>query len=272
MEVFGKDWLLGNFRASDYGLILASFDYGGESEDEIGFKTSTIEEFIGSNPVPLYLGDKYSEKLRPQITLCKNPDLYTQDKMYFSQKDCREILRLLTGLKGYQWMRKVDYDEEDDIWFRAKITNVSYKRVAGHVVGFIFEMECDSTFGYSAENIITINAKADTPFYIFNNTDDLHNYVFPLVEITSTTSGTVTITNVSDNNWVSEIKSVTTKEKISIDSKNEIVTSSISHNLLLNDFNLHFPRLVEGRNKYISNIDATITFKFRVPRKVGFIE
>ena len=141
MEVFGKDWILGNFRALNYGLILASFDYNGESEDELGFKTSTIEEFIGNRPVPIYLGDKYEDKLRPRITICKNPCIYSDDQMNFSEKDCREILRLLTGIKGYQWMKIDDPSEEENIWFKAKIVNVSYKRVAFAFIVILFSIE-----------------------------------------------------------------------------------------------------------------------------------
>ena len=46
----------------------------------------------------------------------------------------------------------------------------------------------------------------------------------------------------------------------------------MSHDLLLNDFNLGWPRLVPDKNEYMTDTDLIINFKFRVPRKVGFIE
>ena len=106
MEIFGNDWILGDFKASNFGLMLLSFNYSGESEDELGFKLSTMEEYIGNNPVPIYLGDKYEDKLRPKITLCKNMHLFPQKDLYFSEKECRWILRELTGIGGYQWTNK----------------------------------------------------------------------------------------------------------------------------------------------------------------------
>lgn len=69
IEILNKDLILGNCRISDYGLMVGSFNYNGESEDDIGMSVSTTEEFIGQNPTPIYLGQKYTDKLKLQITL-----------------------------------------------------------------------------------------------------------------------------------------------------------------------------------------------------------
>lgn len=269
IEVFYKDFILGSFRAFDFGLILGSFSYNGNSEDEIGTSMTVIEEFIGHNPIPVYLGQKYGDKLRLQITLVKNPNLRD---MYFHERDSRWILRLLTGIKGYQWMKVVPYELDDDIWYRAKVNNVSYKRVGGHIVGIILNMECDSCFAYSKEFNITVKAKSNQKFNIFNNTDDLNNYVYPTISILSSSAGTLSINNLSDHNWITEIKNVKANEKITIDSKHQIISSNTTHNLILNDFNLGWFRMIPGKNEYISNFNITITLKYREPRKVGVVE
>lgn len=272
MEIFSTDFILGNFRASDYGVLgNCSFSYNGDSDDEIGMSPTIIEEFIGHNPVPIYLGQKYESKLKPTLTLIKNSCIY-QENMNFSEKELRSILRIITGFKGYQWLKLISEEMDDDLWYKAKVVNISYKRVGGNVVGIIISMECDSMFAWSSKNVISIQAKASQKFYIFNNTDDLYNYILPYVEITSSSSGTIHITNVTDNNWISEVKNLKANETIYIDSQRELITSSVTHKLLLDDFNLHFPRLIEGKNEYVSDKNVTITFKFRVPRKVGFIE
>ena len=269
MEVFGKDLILGEFRLSDYGLMLASFDTKGESEDEIGITISTIEEFIGSNPIPRYLGDKYTNKIKPKVTFVKNPCSYNND-MFFSEKECRNILRAMTGIKGYQWMKVVDDSNEDDIWFRSKIVNISSQRVGKNIVGLILEMECDSPFGWSSETLIDLEFKKDKPIKIFSNTDDLHNYIYPTVSLSFKESGYFTLKNITDNR-ISAIENVKANEVITIDSKNEIITSSIYHELLLNDFNLNWVRLKPDANELVTNMDTRITFKYRVPRKVVLI-
>ena len=266
MEVFGKDLILGEFRLSDYGMMLASFDYNGESEDETGIEISTIEEFIGDNPIPKYLGEKYSNKIKPKVTFIKNPCTFGNN-IYFSEKECRNILRTMTGIRGYQWMKVVNDESEDDIWFRSKIINISSRRVGNNIVGLILEMECDSPFGWSSETIIDLNFKAHKSIRVFSNTDDLYNYIYPTVSIKCSSDGDFAMNNITDNR-LSVIKNVRNGEVITINSKAEVITSSMEHDLLLNDFNLKWIRLKPDANELITNMDAKITLQYRVPRKV----
>lgn len=267
MEVFGNDLILGEFRLSDHGMMLASFEYDGSSDDSLGMTRTTIEEFLGDNPIPVYLGDKYTDKLRPQITIVKNPCMYSDDKMPFSEKDCRNIFRTMTGIRGYQWMKVVNDSDEDDIWFRAKINDVSVKRINGVVYGIILSMECDSCFGWSNETNIDLNFSANKSIKIYSNTDDLYNYIYPIVKITAKSNGTLQLRNITDNQ-ITEIKNVKANETITIDSKKEIISSSMPHNLLLNDFNLKWVKLLPDENEYITNQNARVIFSYRVPRKV----
>lgn len=269
MEILYKDLIFGDFRVSNYGLIVGTFTYNNNSEDELGMRISTIEEFIGHNPVPVYLGQKYEDKLKIQLTLIKNPLL---NDLYFRERDCRELLRILTGKKGYQWLKLISHDLDEDLWYKAKVNDVTYKRIANKVVGIMLNLECDSCFAWSKEMKITINAKANQHFYIFNNTDDLNDYVYPHTSILSPSAGDLSVTNLSDNNWMSKIENVSAGEKISINSKEQIISSNLTHNLLLNDFNLGWIRLVPDKNEFVSNKNITITMKYRVPRKVGLME
>lgn len=102
--------------------------------------------------------------------------------------------------------------------------------------------------------------------------DDLNNYVYPVVSITSSAAGNLSISNINDNNWTSEFKNIKAKEKITIDSKRQIISSSIDHKLLLDNFNLCWFRLIPNKNEYTTNMDITISMKYRVPRKVGIVE
>lgn len=267
MEIFGKDLIIGEFRLSDYGMILSSFDDQKEKEDEIGFTISTVEEFVGDNPIPKYIGDKYTNKIKPRVTFMKNPCMYNGNNIHFTEKECRNILRAMTGIRGYQWMKVINDNNEDDIWFRSKIVNISSKKIGGLIMGLIIDMECDSSFGWSSETLIDLKFLGEKSVRIYSNTDDLHNYIYPLTTIKFGNDGIFTLTNKTENR-VSEIKNVTAGEIISIDSKNEIITSSIDHPLLLNDFNLNWIRLMPDSNELLTNMDAQITFNYRVPRKV----
>lgn len=271
MDTFANDLIFGDFMASNHGLMIGSFTYNDESEDDIGMSMTTIEEYIGHDPVPVYLGQKYSDKLRLRITLLKNPCVYYDDPS-FTEKDCRGILRLLTGAKNYRWLKLITQEPDEDLWYRARTVSVSYERIGSRVVGIILGLECDSCFAWSKEYAITVNVVAGQHFYIYNNTDDLNDYVYPVIEAVPSSSGTISVSNLSDNRWLTEIRNVRQGERITLDSKHQIISSDLSHDLLLDDFNLGWFRLAPGQNEYVSGSDMTILMKYRVPRKVGIIE
>lgn len=270
MDVNARDIIIGDFKLSDYGLCIGYFSYKDMSEDDLGMNLNVLEEFIGNNPVPVYLGHEYQSKLAFNMSIVKNPCVY--DDLYYTERECRLILRQLTGKRGYQWTKIINNDIDEDLWYRTKIVNVTYEKVHGRVGGIILQIVCDSQFAWSTEYNITINAKSNVSFYIFNNTDDLNNYIRPYVTIRPSSAGSITLTNVSDNSWVTKIDNLKAKETITIDNKNETISSDKTHDLLLNDFNLKWIRLVPEMNLYTCNKNAIITFQYRVPRKVGLTE
>lgn len=272
MNLFGEDVIIGNFKLSDYGLMLASFDSeSSNEEEELGMDHETIEEYIGHNPVSIYLGAKYQNKLKPQITIIK--DVHTNYNLYFTEHECREVLRQLTGYSGYRNMQIRPYNFDELMYFNVRVTKVYYKKIAGKVVGIILQMECDSQFAWSREFNISYNLKSEDTIRIYNRSDDLYNYLYPKVTISPLSSSiqNLELINISDNNWSTTISNISNGEIITMDSKNEILQSSNKDRIIMNDFNMHFIRFVPGENQIRSNSDIQITFNFRIPRKVGFI-
>lgn len=273
MTIYARDWIFGNFTASHHQLYPASFTVTANDEEETGIGVTTTEEYISDNPVPIYIGQKYSDKLKPTIVLTK--DSCVTDDEYFSEYDCRAILREVIGQRGYQWMKLITEEIGEDLWYRARTTNVRYQRVSGKIVGVILDMECDSQFAWSTEKNITINAKANTPFDIFVNTDDIYNYVLPVVTIIPKQNGDISIVNKSDNDWVVKFDGAKNGETIIYDCKNQIIDGSRNASgqaitKYLDSSNMHFFRLLEV-NKFTSNLNATFKFQFREPRRVSFV-
>lgn len=271
MGMFGSDMMIDNFKLSDYGMMLASFDSGAaNSEEELGMDQETVEEYVGQNPVPVYLGSKHTNKLRPQATIVKNP-CYT-DHIYFTEHECREILRQLTGFRGYRSMQIYPFEFDELLYFRVRVTGVSCRKISGKVAGILLQMECDSQFAWSKEFHISYNIKADEVIRVYNTSDDLYNYLLPEVTITSPASvSSLELTNLSDHNWTTVISNISKNEIITMDSRNEILTSSNTGRIVMNDFNMHFIRMVSGENQIRSNSNLTLAFRFRVPRKAGFL-
>lgn len=274
MEIYGKDFLLGKFRASDYDCYLASFSSNGEREEDTGIAYETIEEFVGDNPVPKYLGQKVTSKLHPTATLTKNS--CTTTDLYFTEYECRAILKLVTGFRGYQWMKIETLDVGEDIWYKARVTNVSYNKINGKVVGIKLDMECDSMYAWSVEHTVRIDAKAGIPFSVYSKSEDPYSYVYPYVEIEMKTNGDLEVVAPDDNNWTVKLKDVRFGEIIRYDCANQIIDGSRNDSgeaisVLLNDSNVHFFRLKTDRNTFITNLNAIFTFKYRYPIKVAFV-
>lgn len=269
MDVYGNDMCYGDFRLSDYGFMLASFST--EDEEELGNDYEVIEEYIGGNPVPLYLGAKYTNKLEPTVTIIKNMCGRNYEPG-FTEHECREVLRQLTGFRGYRLLQ-VKLDNFDELYyFFARTKSVSYKKYNGDVVAIILNLECDSQFAWSKEFDYKYEMKAGEKNVFINMSDDLYNYLLPKVTILSPTAvDELTITNITDNNWETVIKDVSANEEIMMDSKNCRLMSSHTGRYMLNDFNMHFIRFLPGRNEFTASSDCTLLLNFRVPRKVGFL-
>lgn len=272
VEVYGRDLVIGNFVASEYQCYLASFDSDGSREEETGIGVETTEEFIADNPIPVYIGQKYSDKLHPKAVLTKDSCVTTEE--YFSEYDCRAIIRLITGKRGYQWMKVITDEVGEDLWYRVRINKISYNKVNGFVAGIILDMECDSQFAWSVPQIINVNAQANVPFSVYCQTDDLYNYVTPFVTIIPKASGNLSVVNKDDDNWTVALNGVRNGETITYDCKNKVIDGSrnISGTAItkfLDSSNCHFFRLKE-KNTFVSNINATFKFEFRLPRKVAF--
>ena len=141
----------------------------------------------------------------------------------------------------------------------------------GKISGIILNMECDSQFAWTRETDITILAKRNKEFNLYISTDDLYNYVYPVMTITTPSAlESISIKNLSDNNWTTTIKRLSAKERIIIDSLHQTISTS-SRQFVADDFNMHFPRFVPDKNSFMADQDISITFSYILPRKVGFI-
>lgn len=273
INIFGSDAIIGDFQLSNYGLILASFEDPNSNDEEIGMNHETIEEYIGHSPTPKFLGASFSSKLTPTAVIIKDPclNINEQDK-YFTEHECREVLRQLTGFRGYRQMQILPYEFDELLFFNIRVVNVRYQKVGGHVAGIILDMECDSQFAWSNEFNYTFNVSASSSIILFNNSDNLYDYLLPKVTIKSNSSiSNLSIVNLFDNNWTSTLKSLSANEIVIMDSNNSTLISSNPNRIISNDFNMHFIRLVPGKNEFRVSHDIQLTFTYKVPRKVGFI-
>lgn len=270
MEIYGRDIIIGEFKASDFNLIPGSLDFDEQAEEEMGNDITIAEQFIGRNPVPVYLDYKYSSKLKPSVTLIKM-NCHDGGDYKLSEFELRHILRLITGHHKYIWMKVIAENPGADIWYKVKVMNTSLIKIRGENIGLKINMECDSQFGYSPPQFFTINEVAFQKFIINNDSDDIYTYLYPEVTITVNQAGNLELKNETEG-WSTIINNLVANEVIKINSERQIITSSVNHKTaLINDFNLHWIRFISGINEYSANLNCTLVFNFRTRRKGGFL-
>ena len=271
MVVTCEDLIFNDFRMSDYEIVSGNGSAGEIDDTENMSITPTITKvFTGDSPHSTFISQKYDSN--PQFTV-KFTKGYcdTTGEDYFGENELRMFNRLLTGKRGYSWLKIVNTSVmETDYYYRAQVSAIEYERLGYHVVGYDVTFELDGGMAYSEEQTSRITATANTPFSIYCNSDDLHGYTLPVTKIKAGAAGTITLTNTTDS-WTTTMGAMQVNETVTIDSQNELLSSSRQRTYILNDFNLHFPRLLPGKNVFTCSQDATIEFKYRAARKVGFV-
>lgn len=267
MDVFGFDALIGDFRLSDYGLMLATFSFN--DSFDIGMSMETKEVYLPKNPVPVYLESDYKSKLTPTITIIQNEKI--SNKIYFTTDEIRDILRRLTGYQGYKRFYIYGYDFMEDLYFNIRFTDVEFEKSAGNIVGIRLNAECDSPFAWIDEEYNFDIQNSNQDIVVRNDSDDIYNYLLPKITITFNSTGSnFTITNTTDNNRQTKINSFSANETIIIDSNIGKVSSSLARSLA-NEFNYIFPKLISGDNTLKISHTSNISISMKLPRKVGMI-
>lgn len=254
--MFATDFLFDNQRASDFGLMICSFDGGAEtaSGGEIEYnvvKTPNRDKYT-------FYGAQFDSVITWAFSICKNP--CKNDTLYFDQYEESMIAKWLLKTDGY---KSFQFDQEgyEDVFYNVYI-NISPHQTAGKTVGFDLEVTSDCAYGFS--DIITRKAviSSSAPLTL-NVHSDINTYILPYVKINGT--GDFCINNDEDKSQkAAEIKNVS--QEIIMDSDTDMISGIDSPN----DFNWHFLRLVDGMNVITTNSGSgiEIEIRYREPRRV----
>ena len=268
MDVFGTDALIGDYRLSDHGLMLVTFNF--EDTRGLGTGMTTSEQFLGRNARPVYLGSAFNSKLSLTATIMQNWNV--TGKTYFTTQEIREILGRLTGFQGYKKMYVYSPGDEEDLYYNVRVDDdVEYEMSGDKVVGIRIPLSCDSQFAWTEVELDRVTSESDEMFSILNTSDDRYGYLFPVIRITSDSAiPSLTITNLTDNERATMIENVSAGDVITIDSRLNKITS-VMHANFSETFNYKFPRLVYGTNEIQVSNPITLHFSMTIPRKVGMI-
>lgn len=260
--MFATDFLFDGQRASDFGLMICSFNgefetvSGGDIEYNV-IKTPNRDKFT-------FYGAQLNSAIMWNFSICKNP--CKNDDLYFDQYEESMIAKWLVKTDGFKWFQ-FDQEEYEDIFYNVYI-NMAPQQVNGRTVGFNLSVTSDCAYGFTDIIIKRFTINSSTPFKL-NIHSDINTYILPYVKIING-KGNFYISNDSDilqNNTVGkamEFKNVS--KEIVIDSDTDIILGLSNSN----NFNWYFLRLVDGINIITtnSNTDIKIEIQYREPRFV----
>lgn len=256
--MYALDFEYDGINASDYGLVICSFD-GTDLET-----VSTSSE-ISFNFVPVHNGNLFcltcsTYKDNPQYTfqICKS-NCYGKLES-FELDEIRRIYRWLNRNDGMHKLRILKNGYENII-FEGSF-NVQSIVMDSEVYGF--ELTFYSNRPYAVEDNVqyTINATTNDFKFGFNDSSDNIGYIYPDIEIKCNASGDLEIHNdIEDRTTI--IKNCTQGEIIKIDKYMNISSSVLSHKIF-DDYNFIPFRIANKFNKTKNNLTISIPCEIKI--------
>ncbi len=261
-------------RLSDYQMMVCRFDGSGGIETVSSGADLTFQQIrpSGSCRFRLY-SSSYDTALSATFQICRHPDcpggqeeaaLSAQDisalQRWLCRRDYKRFKILLDGFEHLYWngtfgSKQIEYN--------------------GQIIGLELTLYTDAPFSFMDEVSAVYDCSAGTSFDLFDNSDEITAIdvqILPDMEITILGDGDFTLMNSMDTR-IMRINNCRMNEVLRIDGKNQIITSSLSHPALANDFNYFFPRIIntyENRcNTFTPNLDCSIKITYSPIRKIG---
>jgi len=180
---------------SDYGMIICDFNSGsGVIEVESG-SVLTFNK-VSTNGGKKHLKESfiYDQCITSTFDICKNDEIYSKEEMRITQDEFREISRWLNRKEFHKFhaIYKEDYEEEQ-INFNATF-NISKLKIGDILYGIRVTMETDAPFGYGEKYTTELKMYGTNKVSIYDSSDEVGD-IFPELEITCNSNGTLKITN-----------------------------------------------------------------------------
>lgn len=260
------DFEYDGLRLSDLDCLPCSFD-GGEDVVSVGNTVSFTTVRPPKSDRHRQVSFQFEEPFQRTISIAKDPCKTDVDA--FTEEEIGKVMMWLNRTEFNKFRPFYDDDSFPNVYYNASF-NISLIYMGGNVVGFQLELDTDSPYAYSEP--VTVNGTNSVT--VVNDSDVL--YPIPCtVKITAHSSGRLVLNNSLESNSQVEIEKVTAGEIITLNGDSKIITSSINHQKLYNEFNYNFIKLTrtmsDKNNVISSNIDCSIEVTYIPVKKVGLI-
>lgn len=150
---------------------------------------------------PNFYGFTWNDPLSFELHVVKNPCKYTeQNEMVFTQTEIREITRWLSSNHLPQWLEiETKKGQKDDVRYKGYFKDIQTFTVNGQVMGLKLFFECTTSFGHSYDIVNSFSSTTNArTVSIENNSDELEDYCYPILEIIPNSNSYMYICNLSD--------------------------------------------------------------------------
>lgn len=253
---------------SDKGFMICTFSSDGISTvsggSNITFNTISKQHGVINELV----STDYQDVLTTTFHICKNPcGGRIQQDQFITLEEYRDLMRWLNR-KEYLEFRFLD-DEWYYVFFEGTF-NINQIIYMDNIVGLELTLITNRPFAIGQERKIIINNVLENGTYIIKDDSDEIGYIYPKMKITCNSSGNLSINN-SIENRTTYIKSCSYGEVLTFDYP--VISSSLTHANLQNDFNWNFFRLANtfdnNKNELTISIPCDIEITYRPIIKVG---
>ena len=270
------DFEFNGIKLSDVNWRIVSF---GNSEDnevagggEVTFSTAKAINGKRWN----YVGRKYETQysFTVQIMKFKCPHNEIDEISTREQAFIHSWLVRSDGFKLFRFM----FDGYEDVYYNAQVALQWYK-IAGKIIGATLTLTCDAPWGYS--DVQTADIQTNTPFNLYNDSDDL-GYIIPdEFEISISSAGNLEISNNLESIYSMgtysnmRINNCKSGENIIVSGiTKQIYTNNSTHEkTIVDDYNYKPIRLINMDNMRqniitVSGCNANVHLTYRTVRKV----
>ena len=266
MAFWGKTFVFNDFPCEEFGLML--YDVGSETQGEGSFAStvSIIEDVVGSRWKPWFYGVRYEKKLQMDIVFGVDESRLDREK-YLDRYEIDEIASWLTGHDKYLWF-EIEQEDMERVRYHCMVTDLSIVSYGNIPWAMKATLLCDSPYAYlyPQEFEYTISGTQEITFL---NESSHNGFYMPILDITTSGGGTISITNETDNNRTFELKDIPASvTNIQVNNDTCVITNNVDLNLYPY-CNCKFFRLVRGYNTLSVTGNCTLKIRCEFPINVG---
>lgn len=254
----GVDFIYNGISSQEFGLKIAS-SFGSTTRSGNVETREIITSYNSSNKTFGFHGIKYNSPSTFDLII------YKEDETFISVDEERQLKKWLMPNK-YNWL-SINQDSLNAISYFCIATQCSILDVGTYSGGMLITFQNDSTGAWSNINTKQYSVIGTQSFKLYMDTDYDDELILPIVTITITSNGDISIKNTTRNETII-ITNCILGEEIILDSFSGKI-STTSDALLINRWNKRYLKLQDGYNDILLTGNFDLKLQYRKQIRVG---